>query len=90
MSSSEDVRVAQLRDKLTGGAPPVPRLTKEQAAIIGVYTGVLCGDFADAQEYIEKLMGRPVWTHEMGSKAFAAELTNLARSDFLSICNVKE
>ena len=40
------------------------RLTKEQAAIIGAYTGFLAGPFGDMHEYIEKIMGRPIWTHD--------------------------
>lgn len=43
----------------------VPKLTKEQAAIVGVYTGVSCGPFSDIHELAEKLLGRPVWTHEL-------------------------
>ena len=63
------------------------RLTKEQAAIIGAYTGILSGNFSDMHEYIEKLMGRSVWTYEMGNKEFLAELRVAAKEDFLKIVN---
>lgn len=61
------------------------RLTKEQAAIIGAYTGVLCGEFSDLHKKIKEIMGRPVWTHEMGSKKFTEELRKKAKPLFLSI-----
>jgi hypothetical protein len=61
------------------------RLTREQAAIISAYTGVLVGPFTDFHEYAERLMGRPVWTREMASKEFMAKLCELAIPDFLAI-----
>lgn len=61
------------------------RLTKDQAAIIGAFTGYLAGPFSDMHAYVERLMERPVFTHEMASKDFAEELRNLAKRDFLAI-----
>jgi len=65
-------------------------LTKEQAAIIGVYTGFSCGPFSDVHEKFEKLLGRPVWTHEMADK----EIWNLAKEkvkdEFLALCFKEE
>ena len=62
------------------------RLTKEQAAIIGAYTGFTAGPFSDVHNYIEKLMGRPVWTHEMASKELMDKVREKSKSDFLAIC----
>ena len=62
------------------------RLTREQAKIVGAYTGILAGPFDDLHEYIEQLMGRPVWTHELASKELAAEIKEAARSDFEALC----
>lgn len=64
-----------------------PRLTKRQAAIIGLFTGTTCGNFGDIQEYAEKLMGRGVWAHEFANKETVEKLKELARKDFLDICN---
>ena len=61
------------------------RLTSEQAAVIGAFTGMLAGPFSDMHEYIEKIMGRPVWTHEMGNDVVAAEIKEKAKADFLAI-----
>lgn len=64
----------------------VAKLTKEQAAILGAYTGVLCGSFADLHEYAEKLLGRSIFTHEFGSASFAEALRSAAKEDFIAIC----
>jgi hypothetical protein len=63
----------------------LPRMTKEQAAIIGAFTGILAGNFEDMHEYVERVMGRPVLTHEMASKAFNDELKQRAMEDFKAI-----
>ncbi len=65
----------------------VPKLTKEQAAIIDAFTGIACGPFADVQELGDRLMGRPTWTHEYGNKEFAAKVKELAKPLFLAICH---
>jgi hypothetical protein len=65
----------------------IPRLTKEQAAIIGAYTGFTAGPFGDIQEYAEKILGRSVWTHEFADRALMEELKAAAKPDFLSICH---
>lgn len=62
----------------------VPKLTKEQAAIIGAYTGFLCGEFADLHEYVERIMGQPVWTHQF--PALREKIAEKARPDFLALC----
>ncbi len=65
----------------------VPKLTKEQAAIISAFTGKMCcKDFSDFHEYVEKIMGRPVWTHEMGNQDIAEQIKEAARADCLALC----
>lgn len=58
---------------------------KQIGAIVGAYTGFLCGSFADCHEYIEQLVGRPVWTHEIGDTDFMAKVQELAKPDFLKL-----
>lgn len=65
----------------------IPRLTKEQSAIIGAYTGYTAGSFGDIQEYAERVLGRPIWTHEFGSEVLTKELRKAAKTDFLAICH---
>ena len=68
----------------------VDRLTKEQAAIIGAYTGFLCGEFEDIHAKIEEVMGRSVWTHELANEAFMEELRAALKPQFLAILPKKE
>lgn len=60
-------------------------MTNQEAAIITAYTGVMIGDFAYFHEYVEKILGRHVWTHEMASRAVADEIKAAAKADFLAI-----
>ena len=63
-----------------------PRLTRRQSAILGAFTGISCGPFEAVQQYAEEKFGGPIWTHEFANETFAAQLRDLAREDFLSIC----
>lgn len=62
------------------------RLTKEQAAIVGAYTGITASNFSVVHEYAEKVLGRPVWSHEFASQGLADKLREASREDFLDIC----
>ncbi len=64
----------------------IPKLTKEQASIIGAYTGFAAGPFSDIHGYAEKVLGRPVWTHEFADERLSEKLRAAAKDDFLSIC----
>ena len=68
----------------------VPKLTREQAAIIGVFTGISCGPFSDVHKKAEELLGRPVLTHEMGNKAIWEDLQQKVKPEFLAICYTGE
>lgn len=58
-------------------------MTKREAAIVSAYTGVLIGDFEEMHKYIEEIMGRPVFTHEL-PKLFD-EIKERSKNDFVSI-----
>lgn len=62
-----------------------PRLTKEQAAIIGAYTGIAVGPFSDIKEYAEHKLERSIMTHEFATERVWAELKLAAFADLLSI-----
>ena len=61
------------------------RLTKEQAIVISAYTGYMVCGFNDMHAEIEKRMGRPVWTHELGREEMAAELRRVFMDDFIAM-----
>lgn len=58
-------------------------MTKREAAIVSAYTGYLIGEFGDFHAYVEEIMGRPVFTHELPS--IAEELKEKSKADFMSI-----
>lgn len=60
-------------------------MTKQEAAIVAAYTGYLIGDFTVMHEYVEKILGRPVFTHEMGTVAVADEIREKSKADFCAI-----
>ena len=60
-------------------------MTKKEAAIVSAFTGVLIGDFSTMKEYIEEKLDRPVFTHEMASKAFTEKLKAATKEDFVNI-----
>lgn len=68
----------------------IKRLTKEQAIIISAFTGVLCCDFSDLHDAIEKKISHPVYVHELGDKNMAKRIKEAFREDFLSLLPVGE
>jgi hypothetical protein len=62
------------------------RITKEQAAIIGCFTGTAMGPFSDVHKKAEELFGRPIFTHEFGQPDIWGELKEKVRPEFLAIC----
>lgn len=61
------------------------KLTREQAAVIGAYTGFCAGPFADLHEYAERKLGRPIWTHQFANAKLVEDLKQAAREDFVAI-----
>lgn len=60
-------------------------MTKQEAAIVSAYTGFLIGSAADLQSYIEKLLDRPVWTHELANQKLVDEIHERSKADFVAI-----
>ena len=52
---------------------------------------MLSGDkFKIFHEYVENIMGRPVYTHEMAIKAVDDEIKEKAKADFIALCAEQE
>ena len=60
-------------------------MNKDEAAIVSAYTGFLIGDFSDMHAYIEKVLGRSVYTHEMAGKDFEEEIKAKTKNDFVQL-----
>ena len=56
---------------------------KHDAAVVAAHTGILMGRFDDYHKYIEDLMGRPVWTHEI--PALEHELKERSLDDWIEL-----
>ena len=64
-------------------------MTDREKAIVMAYTGkcMLTGDKLQIfHKYVEDIMGRPVWTHEMGIGSIADEIKEKSKGDFIALC----
>ena len=61
-------------------------MTKEEKIIVSAYTGYLMCDFTSVHEYIEKVLGRPVFTHELAEKRIQKEIEEKVKPDFIKLC----
>ena len=64
-------------------------MTLKERVIIETYTGYCMTDSEERNEvykYMEKLLGRPVFTHELGSKEIQEQLREKALPDFKTLC----
>ena len=62
-------------------------MTDQEKAVVMAYTGIcmLSGEkFAIFHQYVEKIMGRPIWSHEFAT--LENEIREASREDFLAIC----
>lgn len=60
-------------------------MTKREAAIVSAYTGVLIGDFNDFHKYINDIMGRKIFIHELSDSATWDEIKEKSQRDFMNI-----
>lgn len=63
-------------------------MTKRECAIVMAHTGIcmLTGeDFPIFHKYVEEIMGRPVFTHELGVRNIADETKERSRNDFIEL-----
>lgn len=55
-------------------------MTKQEAVLISAYTGyLLAPDFSDVAEYCQKVLGRPIYTHEYADPDLQKELQDKLR-----------
>lgn len=61
-------------------------MTKREKVVVSAYTGYLLCDMHDVHVYIEEILGRPVFTHELASESIQNEIREKARPDLEAIC----
>lgn len=68
-------------------------MTDKEKAIVMAYTGVsmLTGEkFSVFHKYIEDIMERPVFTHELATELVWEQIKEKSRADFLRLCEEAE
>lgn len=68
-------------------------MTLRERVIVEVYTGYVMTSAKERDEvykYMAEIMGRPVFTHELGNSSFVEELREKSKIDFISLCKVEE
>jgi len=63
----------------------VRKMNKKEAAIVSAYTGILIGSFDEAHQYMQKIMGRPLYTHELAFEGIVEEIKKKSWIDFINI-----
>lgn len=64
-------------------------MTDREKAIVMAYTGVCMlneGKFRIFHKYIEELIGRPIYIHELGNSEVAELIKEKAKDDFIKLC----
>lgn len=64
-------------------------MTDREKAIVMAYTGVamLTGDKLDLfYQYLEEILGRPVFTHELADNKVFDEIKEKSKADFVNLC----
>ena len=64
-------------------------MNKKEAAIVSAYTGILIGSFDEAHKYMQEIMGRPLYTHELAFEEIVEEIKKKSWNDFINI-NIEE
>jgi hypothetical protein len=61
------------------------RLTREQAAILTVFTGVCCGPMDDAQALMKELIGREIETKDLADRKLWSIIREKVRPKFMAL-----
>lgn len=64
-------------------------MTYRECAIVEAYTGycMLTGDKRQyIYQYLEELLGRPVFTHELANHKMQEVIHNKSKPDFMNLC----
>ncbi len=64
-------------------------MTDYEKAVVTAYTGkaMLCGEKLGVfYDYVQKLLGRPVWTHELADHDVWEEIHAKSKDDFIELC----
>jgi hypothetical protein len=61
-------------------------MTHQEAVLVSAYTGyLLTNSFGDVHEFCEKLLGRPIWTHEFAMEGVQKEIRDKCKPMILEM-----
>lgn len=61
-------------------------MTKEERLIVTAYTGVMMVEEDEFYDYLETLLGRPVYAKELNSEEFVNTIIDKVKDDFMKLC----
>lgn len=64
-------------------------MTDKERAIVMAYTGVCMlkdDKLSVFYNYLEKILGYPIWTHELANQILWDEIKEKSKSDFFTLC----
>jgi hypothetical protein len=60
-------------------------MTVREATIVSAYTGFLIGSFSEFHKFVEEIMERPIWTHELMDNKIFNEIQEKAKPYYIKI-----
>ena len=61
-------------------------MTNKEKLIVSAYTGILMVEWSEFHQFIEKLLGRPILTHEFDDETVIEEILGKVKDDFMKLC----
>lgn len=65
-------------------------MTQHEKVVLSAYTGILMCDIDLVNKYITKILGRPVFTHELNSEEIWEEIREKSKEDFMAVVAPEE
>ena len=63
------------------------KMTEQERIIVSAYTGFLLCNFGKVHEYVEKKLGRPIWTHQFAEESLWEEIREKCKDDFVALAD---
>ena len=61
-------------------------MTRDEALLLSAYTGyLLVPDFSDVHEFCERILGRPIYTHEFVDEKTIEEIKEKLKPEIMSM-----
>ena len=61
-------------------------MTHQEKLVVSAYTGYLMVDYQEYLEFINAIMGRKIFTHELAREDIQSEIRGVLKEEFLRMC----